>query len=60
MYLLLTAKENYFVEYLFNSLIISDSITEAMIFEDIEQAKKFKQMLQEQCKLKTSISTFIK
>lgn len=60
MYILLTAKENYFVEYLFNSLIISDSITEAMIFEDIEQAKKFKQMLQEQCKLKTSISTFIK
>lgn len=60
MYILLTVKENYFVEYLFNSLIISDSITEAMIFEDIEQAKKFKQMLQEQCKLKTSISTFIK
>ena len=60
MYILLTVKENYFVEYLFNSLIISDSITEAMIFEDIEQAKKFKEMLQEQCKLKTSISTFIK
>lgn len=59
MYVLLTNKENYFVEYLLNSLILSDSIEEAMKFEDFETANKFKLMLFQNCKLVTSINTFI-
>lgn len=60
MYVLLTHKENYFVEYLIGTLVISSSICEAMIFEDLETAVKFKTMLFITCELQTSINTFIK
>lgn len=60
MYVLLTLEENYFVEYLIGILVISSSISEAMIFEDLETAVKFKEMLINTCELKTSVSTFIK
>lgn len=59
MYVLLTKHHNYFVEYLINSLILSDSIEEAMKFEDLETAQKFKKMLFKNCKLVTSVNTFI-
>jgi hypothetical protein len=59
MYVLLTNKNNYFVEYLLSSLILSDSIEEAMKFDDAELANKFKIMLFETCQLITSVNTFI-
>ena len=60
MYVLLTPEDNYFVEYLIGTLVLSRSICEAMIFEDLETAVKFKTMLFITCELQTSISTFIK
>jgi hypothetical protein len=60
MYVLLTNKENYFVEYLLESLILSDSIEEAMIFTDFETANKFKKMLFQTCELVTSVNTYLK
>lgn len=58
-YVLMTDGNNYFVEYLLNELIISDSISEAMVFTDINLAKKFKEMLNNNCNLIVNISTFI-
>lgn len=58
-YVLLTNKHTYFVEYLIGSLILSDSITEAMVFDDFDTAEKFKQMLLESCELTTSVNTYI-
>lgn len=59
MYVLMTPQESYFVEYLIGILVLSDSIFEAMVFDDLDTAVKFKQMLLTTCELKTSISTFI-
>ncbi len=53
MYVLLTPENNYFVEYLIGTLILSSSICEAMIFEDLETAVKFKTMLFVTCELQT-------
>lgn len=58
-YVLLTDKATYFVEYLLNQLILSDSITEAMTFADYDTAYKFKEMLLTSCQLKCSINTYI-
>lgn len=60
MYVLLTPQNTYFVEYLIGTLVLSSSISYAMIFEDLDTAMKFKQMLLLTCNLYTSISTFIK
>lgn len=60
MYVLLTLQNTYFVEYLIGTLVLSSSILDAMEFDDLETAIKFKQMLLTTCKLQTSISTFIK
>lgn len=60
MYVLLTLQHTYFVEYLIGTLVLSSSISDAMIFDDLETAVKFKQMLILTCDLNTSISTFIK
>ena len=59
MYVLLT-QNKYFVEYLIGTLVLSNSIFEAMIFDDLDTAQKFKKMLFTGCQLQTSISTFIK
>lgn len=53
MYVLLTRESNYFAEYLNRTLVISDSITHAMIFSDFETAEKFKEMLIITCRLQT-------
>lgn len=60
MYVLLTLHNTYFVEYLIGTLVLSNSIVDAMIFDDLDAAIKFKQMLLVTCDLNTSISTFIK
>lgn len=60
MYVLLTLQNTYFVEYLIGTLVLSNSIVDAMIFDDLDAAIKFKQMLLVTCDLNTSISTFIK
>lgn len=60
MYVLLTLENTYFVEYLIGTLVLSNSIFEAMIFDDLDTAQKFKKMLFTVCQLQTSISTFIK
>lgn len=59
MYVLLTLQNTYFVEYLIGTLVLSSSILDAMIFEDLDTAVKFKKMLVVNCELQTSISTFI-
>lgn len=59
MYVLLTRENTYIVEYLIGMLILSNSLFEAMVFEDLDTAIKFKQMLLVTCQLQTSISTFI-
>ena len=58
-YVLLVQDGTYFVEYLLNELILSDSITEAMTFDNYDTAIKFKQMLHERCKLNCSVNTYI-
>lgn len=60
MFVLVTEHHTYFVEYLFNELILSNSITEAMLFDNIDTAHRFKTMLYSCCDLKCSINTFIK
>lgn len=60
MYVLLTLENTYFVEYLIGTLVLSNSIFEAMIFDDLDTAQKFKKMLFTVFQLQTSISTFIK
>ena len=59
MYVLLTPQNTYFVEYLLGMLVLSNSLFEAMVFDDLDTAIKFKQMLFKTCELQTSISTFI-
>jgi hypothetical protein len=60
MYVLLTLQNTYFVEYLIGTLVLSNSIYDAMVFSDLETAVKFKKMLFLTCELQTSVSTFIK
>jgi hypothetical protein len=59
MYVLLTLQNTYFVEYLIGTLVISTSIFDAMVFDDLDTAVKFKKMLLTTCELQTSVSTFI-
>lgn len=59
-YVLLTEDQNYFVEYLIGELVVSNSITEAMTFDDEQLALRFKQMLHTSCQLITSVNTYIK
>ena len=59
MYILLTLQNTYFVEYLIGTLVLSCSIFDAMVFDDVDTAMKFKQMLLTTCELNTSVSTFI-
>lgn len=56
---LLTKQDTYFVEYLLGQLVLSDSISEAMIFETAETAGRFKEMLYKTCDLECSINTYI-
>lgn len=58
-YVLLTTQQTYFVEYLMGELVLSQSISEAMIFEDSITANKFKEMLFVCCLLDCSVNTFI-
>ncbi len=58
-YVLLTDDQSYFVEYLIGELVLSNSISEAMKFDDEHIALKFKQMLHNSCKLTTSVNTYI-
>lgn len=58
-YVLLTNEQTYFVEYLIGELVLSQNISEAMIFSDFITAKKFKKMLFTCCELNCSVNTFI-
>ena len=58
-YVLMTKNDSYFVEYLLAFLVVSDSISEAMIFNDIFTAKKFQEMLSNKCDIHFTISTFV-
>jgi len=58
-YVLLTEDQTYFVEYLIGELVLSNSISEAMKFDDEHLALKFKKMLHNSCKLITSVNTYI-
>tara|TARA_B100000953_G_scaffold22807_2_gene18829 strand:- start:853 stop:1035 length:183 start_codon:yes stop_codon:yes gene_type:complete len=59
MFVLLSPQNTYFVEFLLNHLALSSSISEAMVFKEIETAKKFKFMLKEQVNIDFSINTYI-
>lgn len=58
-YVLLTNRERYFVEFLIGELVLSESITHAMEFDDIEIAIKFKKMLHNTCDIICSVNTYI-
>ncbi|WP_282143997.1 hypothetical protein [Cellulophaga baltica] len=58
-YVLFTADNKYVVEYLLRQLVLSTSITEALIFENYDLAVGFKRMLVKDCKLECSINTYI-
>ncbi|EZH72159.1 hypothetical protein ATO12_24820 [Aquimarina atlantica] len=58
-YVLLTDDQSYFVEYLIGELVLSNSISEAMKFDDERLALRFKQMLHNSCELVTSVNTYI-
>ena len=59
-YVLYTDDERYFVEFLLKQLVLSRSITEAMVFDDFITAQKFKEMLREKCRIECSVNTYIK
>ena len=56
MYVLKTKNDGFFVEYLFNKLVMSDSESEAMKFKNYENAEKFKTMLLNDCDLEVVIN----
>ena len=56
---LLTRQDTYFVEYLLGQLVLSDSISEAMIFETAETASRYREMLYKTCNLECSVNTYI-
>jgi hypothetical protein len=58
-YVLYTPDNTYVVEYLFDTLVLSEHISEAMVFEDAQMAAKFRKILLEKCDLITSINTFL-
>lgn len=58
-YVLMTKNDSYFVEYLLDFLVVSDSISEAMIFTDFFTATRFQEMLSKKCDIHFNISTFI-
>lgn len=58
-YVLLSEFNTYFVEYLLGELVITDHISEAAVFKDQNQAKKFKEYLFEHCHMTFSVNTFI-
>lgn len=58
-FVLLTERGGYFVEYLIGELVLADSISEAMVFDDQGMASRFKKMLLENFNLACSINTFI-
>ncbi len=58
-YVLMTDQSLYFVEYLCNELVFSDTLSQAMIFNDLDVAGKFKDMLLEKCKVYTTINPII-
>lgn len=58
-YVLMTKNDSYFVEYLLDFLVVSDSISEAMIFNDFFTATRFQEMLSKKCDIHFNISTFI-
>lgn len=58
-YILLTDKHCYFVEYLIGELVLSNSLSDAMIFDNLKTAHKFKKMLASTCDLDCSVNTFI-
>lgn len=41
-FVLLTDPGTYFVEYLIRELVLSDSVSKAMVFDDREQAQMFR------------------
>ncbi len=59
MYVLLTSDEKYVSEYLLNELILSDSISEALTFDDETKALRFKKILVERCQITCSVNTYI-
>ena len=58
-YVLYTSDEKYVVEFLLKQLVLSKSITEALIFDDLNIALRFSEMLQEKCRIECSVNTFI-
>ena len=56
-YVLLTDDQNYVVEYLIGELVLSNSITEAMKFNDEKIALRFKDRLKQSCQLTLSVNT---
>ncbi|UZO79819.1 hypothetical protein NBT05_12755 [Aquimarina sp. ERC-38] len=58
-YVLFTDTETYVVEYLLGELILSNSISEALVFTNELQALRFKQLLFQECQLTTSVNTYI-
>lgn len=58
-YVLLTPSNKYVVEYLLRQLILSDSITEALTFDNQKFAIGFKKRLTQDCKLECSVNTYI-
>ncbi|WP_081980955.1 hypothetical protein [Cellulophaga sp. Hel_I_12] len=58
-YVLFSSDHQYVVEYLFNQLVLSNSISEALIFENYELAIRFQKTIVEECKCQCSINTYI-
>ena len=58
-YVIFTPDEKYVVEYLLKQLILSESITEALTFDNQESAIGFKKMLVQNCNLECSVNTYI-
>ena len=58
-FVLYTSDEEYVVEYLFNELVLSKSITEAKTFINSNFAHNFKDLLLKERELKCSVNTYI-
>lgn len=58
-FVLFTASHQYVVEYLFNELALSKSITEAKRFDNLVVAKSFKDIILKEREIECSVNTFI-
>ena len=58
-FLIHTTSGNFFVEYLTDRVVLSDSPTEALLFKEYRVAKKFQEYLSKECGFNCNVHSFL-